>query len=270
MNIRAKRIFAAACLMYWLMGAADAYAQRELLTQVRTITVAGDDWPPYNMIPGRKPEGYMIDVLKAVFEPQGISVDYQLVPWNRAIADTRAGVYVAVVGASRTDGAGLVFPAEELAINRLGFYTRSTSVWSFNGIASLSTVSIAAVAGYDYRSWLNQYIDRFKGDERRVQLVSGDRPLETNFRKLLNGRVDVIVDSETSLRYMARQMNVEESVREAGHGSDPTDIYVAFSPQYPYSVDLANMLSYGIRELRSRGRLAAILAPYGLPDWKAR
>ncbi len=275
MNSRALRILAATWLSAALFGTVSASAQPELRTQERTITVVGDEWPPFNMIPdgiapNRRREGYMIDILRAVFEPQGISIIYQLVPWNRALSDTRAGIYTAVVGASKVDGAGLVFPAEELAINRLGFYTLSTSVWTFDGVASLSEVSLGVIAGYDYREWLNDYIRRYGDDERRVQIMSGDRALEANFRKLLNGRIDAIVDSETSLRYTAWQLNVEAKVREAGRGSEPTNIYVAFSPESPYAVDLADMLSNGVRELRSNGRLASILAAYGLTDWKNR
>ena len=48
----------------------------------------------------------------------------KIVPWKRAIAETRSGRYHGAIGASKTDAQGFVFPEEELARNVLSFYIK--------------------------------------------------------------------------------------------------------------------------------------------------
>lgn len=234
----------------------------------RSIVLVADEWAPYNMVPQGEQEGYIVDVVREVFAISGISVDYQIVPWARAVLDTRKGAYDGVIGASIADAPGFVFPTEMLAINRLGFFTLPSSPWVFTGEKSLAKVSLGVIKGYDYRAWLSAYIEQNKDSVARIQIVVGDRPLETNIRKLLAGKVGAIVDSQTAIQYTAKSMNLETPLRLAGTDNEPAYIHVAFSPAKPYSTSLANLLSKGITDLRRTGRLAAILARYGLTDWK--
>lgn len=164
----------------------------------RSIVLVADEWAPYNMVPQGEQEGYIVDVVREVFATSGISVDYQIVPWARAVQDTRKGAYDGVIGASIADAPGFVFPTEMLAINPVG----------------------------------------------------------------------AIVDSQTAIQYTAKSMNLETPLRLAGTDNEPAYIHVAFSLAKPYSTSLANLLSKGITDLRRTGRLAAILARYGLTDWK--
>lgn len=46
-------------------------------------------WIP--KIPGAAKEGVLIDVARAVFEKRGIAVSYKLLPWRRALEETRDG-----------------------------------------------------------------------------------------------------------------------------------------------------------------------------------
>jgi polar amino acid transport system substrate-binding protein len=48
----------------------------------------------------------------------------------------------------------------------------------------------------------------------------------------------------------------------------PVKLYVAFSPHNPNSKVYAEILSKKMIDLRKSGKLAKILAPYGLKDWK--
>jgi len=234
----------------------------------KSITVVADEWAPFNMIPGAKPEGYMIDVLREVFEPKGVKVNYEIVPWERALQETRRGTYTAVVGASKSDGEGFVFPTEELSINRIAFVTALGSTWNYTDHSSVGKVSLAVVEGYDYRAWLSAYVKENLNDSRLVQVMRGDHPLENNLRKVLGGFVEAAVDSEVALRWTAKQMGIIDRLRFAGRDPEPAYIYVAFSPALPDSHLLASTLSRGIAQLRSSGRLAALLENYGLKDWK--
>ena len=149
------------------------------------ITLVADPWPPFNCEVGNKQEGYIVDVARKVLEAAGHDVTYKNVPWKRAIEGTRSGKYNGAIGASKTDAKGFVFPDEELARNLLAFYVRKESRWKFEGPASIEDVSIGVAAGYDYRRWLNDYIQTHSGNDHRVQIVAGAYPLKQNLKKLM-------------------------------------------------------------------------------------
>ena len=239
-----------------------------LAASARTITLVADSWPPFNGTPGAEPEGYMVDIARRVFAAAGYTVSYRLLPWKRAVEMTRAGTYDGVFGASRTDADGFIFPDEELGRNKLAFYVSKGNPWRYTGRASIAGVSLATINGYDYRAWLLEYIEENKGDFKKVQVMSGDDPLGRNLSKMLKGRVDVVVDTDASIRYLAWQMGISEQIERAGLGDETADIYIAFSPVRADSKKLAAILSAGIVELRKSGELAKILQKYGLEDWK--
>ncbi|WP_426417128.1 substrate-binding periplasmic protein [Aestuariirhabdus sp. LZHN29] len=233
----------------------------------KTITFVADEWAPFNGVPNSEMEGYMVDVARAVFEPQGYKVIYRNLPWTRAVAETREGHYNAVIGASRSDAQGFVFPEEELNRNRLSFYVKKDSDWKFTGIDSLNSVRIGVVAGYDYRDWFREFMAKKPSN---IATIHGDRPLERNINKLVLGRIDVVVDTAAAIRWSAKQAGMMDEIISAGddHIGDVAYIYHAFSPHLPTSQTYADILDEGIRTMRANGELHTILQRYGLQDWK--
>ena len=57
-----------------------------------------------------------------------------------------------------------------------------------------------------------------------------------------------------------------EGLRLAGC-ERPTSLYIAFSPKREDHGRLAEAMNVGVRTMRKNGRLATILARYGLTDW---
>ncbi|THB80895.1 MAG: hypothetical protein D3926_04855 [Desulfobacteraceae bacterium] len=234
-----------------------------------TLTLVADEWPPFNGVPNSSQEGYIVDVARAVFEDQGIRVDYQVLPWRRAVEMTRDGMYNGVIGASKTDAPGFIFPEEELSRNFLSFYVRKGFPWRFTRPSDVEQVSLAVIAGYDYRQWLLGYIDSHRDNPDRIQVMTGNTPLERNLKKLINGRVDAVVDNEAVILNLAVKMGITHQIMAAGYGSEPSYIYIAFSPKKPQSGRYAKMLTHGVTQLRQSGKLAKILMTYGLKDWKS-
>jgi polar amino acid transport system substrate-binding protein len=237
-------------------------------TLAETITIVADQWPPFNGEPNSEFEGYMVDIARAVFEAEGITVEYYNVPWKRALAETKDGKYTGAIGASKTDAKGFVFADEELARNTLAFYVKKGNPWRFTGLNSIKEITLGTVGGYDYRQWLNEYIEANRNDPEKVQILMGEAPLPRNLRKLLVGRIDVVVDNEPAIRFAANQLGVLDQIEAAGYGQELSYCYIAFSPSLPESQRYAQMLSDGIAELRASGKLQDILDRYELIDWK--
>jgi polar amino acid transport system substrate-binding protein len=233
-----------------------------------TITLAADEWAPFNIQPGKQPEGYMVDIAREVFQAHGITVVYQLVPWKRALEGTKKGEYTAAIGPTHAEAPYLIFPKEELAQNFLSFWVKKGNPWRFKNRDSIKQISLGVIEGYDYRKWLNVYATNNRQDSSKIQFVSGTAPMEMNLRKLLAGRIDALVDNEAVVRYSAKQLGMLDKIELAGHGTEPADCYIAFSPVNQHSRSYARILSDGIVKLRKTGRLKQILAGYGLRDWK--
>jgi polar amino acid transport system substrate-binding protein len=181
---------------------------------------------------------------------------------------TQAGKVDGAIGASKNDGKGLIFPTEELARTRMAFYVRKGSSWRFTARSSISEVTIGAIAGYDYRNWLNTYIRNNRDNFTKVQVITGDEPLKRNLTKLMLERIDVVVDNEAVIQYVAKNIGISDNITCAGHDSEPSLLYIAFSPRNPQSSKYAEMLSQGIIRLRENGELKEILDKYGVSDWK--
>ena len=238
------------------------------ITWSETVTLVADEWPPFNATPDASEEGFLVDVARAVYAKEGIQVSYTLVPRRRAIELTRIGTYNGLIGASKTDAPDFIFPSEELARNVIAFYVRKDFSWLFNQRRDVENVSLGVIAGYDYRKCLLDYIAVHKNEPRKIQVMTGQQPLQRNILKLLNHRIDAIVDNEAVIINIARRMGVIDKIKPAGYGSEIAYIYIAFSPQRVDSPRYARVLSDGIARLRMNGQLAKILSKYGLKDWK--
>ena len=238
------------------------------VVHAETITLVADEWAPFNSTPNKYPEGYMVDVAREVFKTHNIEVLYKTVSWNRSLEGTRTGEYTGVIGPSKNEAPYLVFPGEELARNRLSFWVKKGNPWRFKNRDSIKQVSLGVVEGYDYRKWLNLYATNNRHDNKKIQFVSGNNPMEMNLRKLKAGHIGAVVDNEAVIRYSAKQLGLLGSIELAGNDTEPAYCYIAFSPANPRSKDYAQMLSDGIVKLRKNGRLKQIISGYGLKDWK--
>jgi polar amino acid transport system substrate-binding protein len=230
------------------------------------IVLEADSWCPMNCEPGSERPGFMVEAAEKIFARHGHKIVYQLRPWTRAIEEAKSGKANGIIGASKNDAPDFVFPVNELSLWPMdSFFVKADSNWTFSGIDSLKGITLGTMLDYGYGEKLLTYI---KENPRKVQVVGGDTPLENNIKKLLAGRIDVLVEASPVFLYTTTKMGVQNLVKLAGSMPETQAIYIAFSPGNPKSTEYARILSNGIDELRSTGELAKILATYNLKDWK--
>ena len=240
-----------------------------LPARAETITVRADAWPPFNGDPADAQPGYVIEVLKAVFEPQGITIDYQTMPWTRTLAEVRAGKFDGAIGASGEETQGMIVPGEPIGMIDNSLYVKKGSTWKYQGVDSLKSVKLGCIDEYDYTvPELNAYIKANKASGQ-VQAMTGDDALQKNIQKLLAGRVDVLVENRPVMAWTVKTMGVNaDDIVDAGSLGNSTAAYLAFSGAKPTSKKYADMLDAGIAKLRASGDLKKILDKYGVKDWK--
>lgn len=228
------------------------------------LRLRADAWCPYNCVPGSDKPGYMVEIAQKLFADGGL--DYQLLPWSRAVEEARGGRIDAVAGATADDAAGLVFGKLSAGATITVIVTRRGDGWRYAGPASLSGRKLAAVRDYSYGADLDAYIKAHETDGGLLELASGEDVTDQNLKKLLAGRVDAVVEDRNVAEFALVAQGMEGLVEMQNVG-EVTPLFIAFAPGGP-GTERAARLDAGIAALRASGELSRILARYGLTDWE--
>lgn len=236
--------------------------------QADTVTLRADAWCPLNCAPDSAQPGYGIEIAEALYETAGHTVEYQLMPWARALVEVKHGRVIGAIGADPAEDPELIYPQHEIGMADTGFAVRAGSGFRYDGLESLAELRIGAVRDYVYDDGdIDAYLAAHADDHGSVQLLTGNDVIAKNLRKLLANRVDVVLDSPFVLHYEIARLGLADRVDVVALG-DPTPVYIAFSPVHPQGQALSDLFDAGMAELRASGELAAILARYGLTDWR--
>jgi polar amino acid transport system substrate-binding protein len=237
-----------------------------LLGATETLTIAADPWLPYTGDLKKGKQGYLIEIAKAVFEAEGIQVEYKTLPWTRSVEEARKGTLHAIAGAYKSDAPDFIFSEKPQGISIEYFYAMKGKPWKFKGIPSLESISLGVTNGYSYGDEMDAYIQKNASNPKRIQSVSGDDTLYQNLMKLQKGRIDVLLEGKNIVDYLLKDRNINLELETVGmNGSH--EVYIAFSPKNPKSPTYAKMLDRGIEPLRSSGKLKTILDSYSVVDW---
>ncbi|WP_127716087.1 ABC transporter substrate-binding protein [Halobacteriovorax sp. HLS] len=230
------------------------------------IKLVADEWCPYNCSEKSEKMGYMVEIAKKVFESKNIQLEYRTLNWSRAILDARSGKINGIIGAYKSDAEDFVFPSTHLGESLEVFVVKKDHEWKYSGIKSLDEVTLGVIRDYSYGQNIDSYIALNKTNFQRIQIVSGDMPLERNIRKLLNNRISAVIANEAVLKWlMKRKPYLKDKIKIAGQRFTSTKVYIAFSPKNrKQSQRYAQILSDGIEKLKESGELEEILKKYGI------
>ncbi len=233
--------------------------------RARDIFFYSDLWCPYACFPGNR-AGYMVELVKAVYRARGDAPRYEIIGWGEAIRLVSTGKGDALLGCTKEETPNLVFPKHEIGMSDTVFFTSTDSKWAYKGLDSLLDGKLGASFGYDYGDTLNHYVLEHPG---RVLLAKSNDPLKELLRNLNTGAVDFIVGDSDAVMYKAGSLGLAGRIKRVGEYGKPGPVYVAFNPKDEDAKALADAFDAALPKLRASGRLAKILAKYGLKDWKA-
>lgn len=236
------------------------------LSAQSVVRLCADQWMPYNGDPAEAKPGYVIELAKAVFEPQGIAVEYEVIPWEDALTSVKEGKHSGAIGANKDEAEGLTLPKESIGAVAVCLITRADSQWTYNNVASFRNGKLGVIKGYSYWPALDSYLER-NADKENIVMAEGDEPLEVLMAKLQNGEIDVVAESEPILLWYLRSHELDRNAFKVVFKGTNDPIYVAFSPGAD-GERCAALLDDGIRNLRKSGELVKLLQRYGLRDWQ--
>jgi polar amino acid transport system substrate-binding protein len=245
------KIFISACVLASVSAGAD------------TISIRADSWFPMNGEPGSAKPGYMIELAEKIFSAAGHTVDYKLMPWERAVDSVRKGDFDCVVGAYKDDAPDFVYPQAVWGMDSTDFFKKADSSWTYTGLESLKGHKTGVLNGYAY----GEEFDKFIVDNPTLfDGIGANNGLENNIKKLQGGRIDIVVESPSVMGAKLKDMGVT-GVVSAGTLGEATEMYIACSPAKASSKDYVKLIDEGTSKLVASGEFAKILASYGMSDW---
>ncbi|MCX6956780.1 MAG: transporter substrate-binding domain-containing protein [Verrucomicrobia bacterium] len=231
-----------------------------------TLRVRADQWMPYNGDPAKPTPGYVVELARKIFGAQGITVDYQTMPWAEALKAAGAGEIEAVIGANPTEAKGLVLPDEAIGLPRIGLFVRKANPWKFSNVQLLREVRLGVIDGYSYWDSLDEYAKKHTGPE--VVWFKGETPLKDALAKLDGAEIDVMAETLAVWVWTVKESGRSPADYRMAYLHQAEPIYLAFAAQGEAGRKYAKIWDAGIKELRKNGTLAAILEKYSVSDWK--
>jgi polar amino acid transport system substrate-binding protein len=228
------------------------------------VVLVADPWCPHTCDPDDGSDGYMVDIAREAFAMAGIPVVYKTLGWARAMRDVRQGRADGAVGALADEAPDLITHVVALGWQANVLIIRDDDPWVFTGLASLVGRQVGSVSSYSYSAEIDAWL---AANPATVQAISGSNAAGRNLKKLLARRIDIMLDDEAVVGDAISRQGQPPAVRIAGNLPGGT-LHIAFAPQRGRT--LAAILDRNIKVLRANGRLAAILAHYGLSDWERR
>lgn len=226
------------------------------------IELRADQWCPFNCVPDSSAPGFMVELAREALAPFGHEVRYANLNWSRSLAEVRVGTVNGVIGTDTDESPDLVFGAPLAKYQEAAVFRRNEA----RPIATpqdLQGLRLGGIQDYDYAAALLDYIESNKTDPTQVQLLSGDNGLHRNLQKLLNHRIDLILEERSVLLHALNALGLRDQVDVIAQEA-VTPLYIGFSPALDSSALYASQLSQGLERLKLSGRYDEILTRYGL------
>lgn len=251
------QILAAALAATMSLGGAAAMAD--------VIELRADYWCPFNCNPEDDRPGFMVEIAREALAEFGHEVRYQTMNWTRSLDYARSGRINGVIGTDPDESPELVF-GTPIATYQEATAFRPGESRTLETAADLDGLRIGGISEYEYSTEaIAAYIAEHGDDGTLVQILPGDNALVQNLRKLEAGRVDLVPEDFSVLRYTLDNIGMQDAF-EIVLSPEVSELYIAFSPALDSSDLYAAQLGEGLQRLRTSGRLEEILARYGLTE----
>ncbi|KQW10015.1 MULTISPECIES: substrate-binding periplasmic protein [Pseudomonas] len=201
-----------ALLLLLCLGACIGARVAESMPLPDKVRAASEEWADYTQADG---QGMGWDILRAVFEPEGVKLEIRSVPYTRSIGLVQRGEVDVQVGAYRDESEGVLYPKWHYDVDHiyaLGLASKPTPT-----LATIGSYRLVWMRGYEYNNYLPN-IRRFNEIHRSVGIL----PM------LIHERADFYIDAS---------MEIEEVLAKA---DDPKQFKLSPLINLPLYLGFAN------------------------------
>lgn len=228
----------------------------QMCIAAKSVSLAVLNWEPYvgeNM----KDYGFGAEIISTAFSRLGYRVEFNFMPWVRALKDTEIGKYDAVCFGYYSNERAKTFAfSEPYAVSSLVFYQHRDSKISFTSLEDLKPFRIGVVRGFVNTAEFDK-ADYLQKEEVHTELL--------NMKKLLNKRVDLIVIDKFIAQYLLKtKFKRNEAEFEALEPPLKTQpLYLMFSKNVKNYEHRLKDFNLGLQQISEDGTIAKIMAKHG-------
>lgn len=230
------------CLLCTLFGMSHA---RE------TVRLACEDWPPYSSTQ-LKHHGLMIRIITEAFAAEGIDVETGFFPTPRVLELVKTGAWDATGGWTPTEErAADYYFSDPLFDEQMVLFHLKRADFDWHSINDLAGLEIGTVYGFHYSTAFTQ---ASQDGKLATQVEHSD---VLNFRKLLNGRVDLVPKNlEGGLSLLRSEFTAEEAAQITWHPTplDEGPLVLMFSRDNERNAGLVERFNSGLAKIKQDGR----------------
>ncbi len=253
---RIQRVPPLIVILLLTVGIFDARAQEP----GSTIRFADSPFPPYTI--GEEgdhdAQGIGPEIVREACRRMGVECTIELHPWQRVLRMLQTGdadAVPAVMEAPERDW--YLTLTEPLVHTREIIFYNVTECpgFTWHEYSDLRGLRIGLVDGYAYGAEFRDAVTSY-GLE-----IDYSGSTEENLRKLIAGRVDLVVEEEIVAEYLLRRLPGGSVVAGSTHTVTAYDFHIAFSRFSPAS-ELVDAFSEVIRQMQQDGTIEAIVAAF--------
>lgn len=221
------------------------------------VSLATVEWPPYV---GQKLKnyGFASEIITEAFARVGYTVQISFLPWERALRKVAEGKYDATYPAYYSEERTVTYLlSNPFSTGILGFYKRKDMPISFQTLHDLQAYTIGVVRGYVNTEEFDN------APYLKKDIADND---EQNIRKLLKGRVDLIVID----RFVAHHIlhtTLPEGISLLEFVEPPLAVkalHLLFSRAVEGYEQTVKDFHYGLQQISTDGTIQKILQKHGL------
>jgi len=231
------------------------------------IKIASIDWPP-QLIQDQKERGYIGDIIEHIFKDGPYTLVIKTYPWSRAIALVKSGEVDALLAPAKVEAPELLYPVQEVGMQRMCFVTKSGSTFQYTGTDSLKGMRIGYAQDTSVSQELTAYM--FQHSEQFHTMPYNGQYIDRSLGKLALGRLDAFLFTYNSTVYELQKLGKFGFYRMAGCDYS-AKVFLAFTPQaklHNKIKRLSNFFDQKMLQLKNSGKLQPIMDNYGLQDWQ--
>jgi polar amino acid transport system substrate-binding protein len=232
-------------LLMVLMVISDAGAE--------TVNVgAEDDYAPYSSVVDHVAKGFAVDVVRESFAAVGVTVNFEVLPYTRCLAETKAGNLIGCFDAvpNKLIASSYLWHAQPLFSTPMNVYSLAESKESGLTATDLDGKTVGVERGYEYG-------DQFDLDTKIVRKVVDKN--DQGFKMLLAGRIQYMAGEERISKALFKKYPAlfGNKFKMVGTVSTP-GLYMAFTKGSPDGAKYLEMFNRGFALIHSNGKYKMI------------
>jgi polar amino acid transport system substrate-binding protein len=196
-------------------------------SQPQVLNLAATSWCPY-VCEDKNHPGFIVDYMQNLLAQQNIELKVTILPWSRAIKESRAGKFDGLLTAVHSEAKEFKFPRMPTGYYQDCLFGRSDSEIEFNSRESFKGVRVGGVKDYGYGSPIGELFSDPKPEES-IYLVSSNRPMDQLTGMLQKNRIDLIAGDKNVMEHYQNSKNEQPILSVAGC-LEEIPFYTAISP----------------------------------------